>query len=108
VNKIKAEHKIFQEDAPTEMLPHRNPRVLLMWKASTHTQEESLFILNKDIHNEQYFYEENLQRYVQAGAPLLDISPEYPLDYIPVPFSYNLQPGQGIVLITSRDTVPED
>lgn len=108
VNKIKAEHIIFQEDAPTEMLTHRNPNVLLMWKASTHTQEEALLILNKDIYNKQYFYEESLQRYVQAGAPLIDISPETPLSYIPVPFTYELQPGQGIVLITSRDSVPED
>ncbi len=108
VNKIKAEHAIFQEDAPTQILRHRNAGVLLMWKASTHIQEESLLILNKDIYNKQHFYEENLQKYLQARAPLIDVSPEYPLDYIPVPFSYELQPGQGIVMITSRDNVSED
>jgi starch synthase (maltosyl-transferring) len=108
VNKIKAEHAVFQEDAPTEVLPHRNPDILLMWKASTHTQEESLLIINKDVNNKQTFYKDNLLKYLQARAPLVDISPEYPLDYIPEPFSYELQPGQGIVLITSRDTVPED
>ena len=79
-----------------------------MWKASTHTQEESLLIINKDVNNKQTFYKDNLLKYLQARAPLVDISPEYPLDYIPEPFSYELQPGQGIVLITSRDTVPED
>ncbi len=78
-----------------------------MWKASAHTQEESLFILNKDIRNRQYFYEKNIQKSLQARAPLFDISPEYPMDYIPTPFSYDLRPGQGIVLITSRDIVPE-
>jgi len=30
------------------------------------------------------------------------------LDYIPEPFSYELSPGQGIVLITTRYSVPED
>jgi starch synthase (maltosyl-transferring) len=108
VNRMKAGHVMFQEDAPTEILSDQNPRVLFMWKASTHTQEESLLILNKDIRNRQHFYEKDLKECLQAGAPLLDISPENQLDYIPKPFSYDLQPGQGIVLITSRDTVPED
>ena len=108
VNRIKAEHIIFQEDAPTEMLHHENPNVLLMWKASTHTQEESLVIINKDISHSQYFHVESLQKYLQAGAPLVDISPEDPLDYIPAPFSYDLAPGQVIVLITQRDVPGED
>ncbi|HKN19512.1 MAG TPA: hypothetical protein VJW95_06930, partial [Dissulfurispiraceae bacterium] len=85
-----------------------NPNILLMWKASAQTQEESLLILNKDIYNKQYFYSESLQKYLQAGAPLVDVSPEYALDYIPAPFSYDLRPGQGIVLITSRDALPEN
>ena len=108
VNRIKSEHVIFQEDAPTEMLYHENRNVLLMWKASTHAQEEALLILNKDISNAQHFYAESLQKYLQAGAPLLDISPENPLDYIPAPFAYDLGPGQGIVLITQRDVPSED
>jgi starch synthase (maltosyl-transferring) len=108
VNKIKAEHIIFQEDAPTEILPQSNSNVLLMWKASTRTQEESLLIFNKDIHNKQSFYAESLKRFLQAGAPLADISPEYPLDFIPVPFSYDFLPGQGKILITSRDPVTEE
>lgn len=108
VNRIKSEHVIFQEDAPTEMLYHENPNVLLMWKASTHTREESLLILNKDIYRTQHFYAASLQKYLQSGAPLLDISPENPLDYIPAPFNYDLAPGQGIVLITQRDLPAED
>jgi len=108
VNRMKAKHVMFQEDAPTEILSDQNPRVLFMWKASTRTQEESLVILNKDIRNRQHFYEKDLKECLQAGAPLLDVSPEYRLDYIPKPFSYDLRPGQGIVLITSRDIVSED
>ena len=79
-----------------------------MWKASVHTHEESLLILNKDIQNEQHFHAESLKEFVQAGAPLVDVSPEYRMDYIPTPFSYDLRPGQGIVLVTSRDTAPDD
>ncbi len=108
VNTIKQGHAVFQEEAPTEVLPDGNPNVLVMWKGSIKTQEESLLILNKDIHNRQTFSTPRINDLVQAGAPLTDISPGNRLDYIPEPFSYELSPGQGIVLITTRDTVPED
>jgi starch synthase (maltosyl-transferring) len=108
VNTIKAEHAIFQEEAPTEMLYHSNPEVLVMWKASMSTQEEALVILNKDTYNKQHLYAPDLQAFVQAGAPLVDLSPQYPMEYIPRPFSYELRPGQGIVLMTSRDLPPKE
>ncbi len=108
VNDIKKAHPVFQEEAPTELLHYDNPNILFMWKGSTKTEEESLLILNKDIHQHQHFYVQNLQDYVQAGLPLTDVSPEYPLEFLPAPFDYGLRPGQGIVLVTKRDTVPED
>jgi starch synthase (maltosyl-transferring) len=62
-----------------------------------------LLILNKDAHNHQEFYTEHFRDYVQAGAPLRDVSPEDRLEYLPEPFRYALRPGQGIVLVTRRD-----
>ncbi len=103
VNRIKENYTIFQEEAPTEILPSDNPNILLMWKASINTQEESLIILNKDIHNKQHFYADSLHKLIQSGAPLNDVSPEYRLDYIPESFSYDLCPGQGLVLVTARE-----
>ncbi len=108
VNRIKSGHLIFQEDAPTEFPSPDNPKALVVWKASAGSPEESLLIFNKDIYNKQRFYAGSLQRYLQAGAPLIDTSPECRMDYIPSPFSYDLMPGEGKVLITSRDSVPED
>ena len=108
VNGIKERYSVFQEEAPTEMLRNGNPNILVMWKASMKTREESLLILNKDINSKQHFYAESLQEFVQAGAPLVDVSPEYPLQYIPMPFSYKLRPGQGIVLVTVRDATLND
>ncbi|MEW6001238.1 MAG: alpha-amylase family glycosyl hydrolase [Nitrospirota bacterium] len=108
VNSIKSGHVIFQEEATTQILQHGNWQVLFMWKASTYSHEESLLILNKDIYNKQHFYVENIHKFLQTGAPLADVSPEYPLDYIHTPFSYDLRPGQGIVLISSRDLPAED
>lgn len=107
VNGIKRRYKVFQEEAPTEFLYCANPHVLLVWKASVTTREEALFILNKDIHNRQHFWSDNLYNLLQARAPLVDVSPEYVLDHVATPFHYELRPGQGIVLITTRDEVPE-
>jgi starch synthase (maltosyl-transferring) len=108
VNRIKQQYTVFQEDAPTEVLFTDNKNVLVMWKASTHTQEEALLILNKDIDHQQHFETRRICEFMQSGAPCTDISPEYPLDFLPEPFSYDLRPGQGIILVTMRDETFED
>jgi starch synthase (maltosyl-transferring) len=102
VNAIKKAHPVFQEESPTNILPCNNPNVLLMWKASARHRDEALLILNKDAWNYQEFYTDHFRHFIQSGAPLRDVSPEYPLDYIHEPFHYGLRPGQGIVLVTSR------
>ncbi len=102
VNAIKRDHPVFNEECPTNILHYQNPNILLMWKASTKNKGEALLILNKDVWNHQEFYTENFRPFIQAGAPLRDVSPEYPLEYIHEPFHYALRPGQGIVLVTSR------
>ncbi len=103
VNAIKKNHSVFQEECPINVLSCNNPNVLLLWKASTKRREEALLILNKDPWNYQDFYTDHFRHFIQSGAPLRDVSPEFPLDYIHEPFHYGLRPGQGIVLVTSRD-----
>ncbi len=107
VNRLKAAHPIFQEDAPTQILHQDNSKILLMWKGSLTSNEEALIILNKDVWNKQTFSTERMQQYVQAGAELRDVSPEHALDYIPEPFSYDLRPGQALVFITTRDKIAD-
>jgi starch synthase (maltosyl-transferring) len=102
VNRIKSRHPTFQEDAPTEIIPNENPNILLMWKASGFNPEESLLILNKDIHNMQHVSIESLNDLFQEDSPIRDISPEYRMDRVPEHLSYDLRPGQGIVLVMSR------
>jgi starch synthase (maltosyl-transferring) len=102
VNAIKRSHAVFQEESPTNILPCHNPNVLLMWKASTRKRDEALLILNKDPWNHQDFRTEHFRHIFQSGAPLRDVSPEYPLEYIHEPFHYALRPGQGIVLVSTR------
>jgi starch synthase (maltosyl-transferring) len=102
VNAIKRGHAIFREECPTNILPCNNPNILLVWKASTKHKDEALLILNKDCWHHQEFYTDHFRHFIQAGAPLRDVSPEYPLEYIHEPFHYALRPGQGIVLVTTR------
>ncbi len=108
VNRIKEKYAVFQEESPTNILNYDNPNLLLIWKASTTTKDEALIVINKDIQNRHTFYAEDLKYYVQAGAPLHDVSPEYPVEYISSPFSYDLNPGQGLVFVTKRDIDMED
>ena len=102
VNAIKRDHAIFREECPTNILPCNNPNILLVWKASTKHKDEALLILNKDCWHHQEFYTDHFRHFIQAGAPLRDVSPEYPMEYIHEPFHYALRPGQGIVLVTKR------
>ena len=102
VNAIKKSHAVFQEESLTSILPCNNPNVLLMWKASAKHRDEALLILNKDLWNYQDFYTDHFRHFIQSGAPLQDVSPEFPLEYIHEPFHYGLRPGQGIILVTSR------
>ena len=107
VNTLKSSHVIFQQEAHTEALHSGNPDILFIWKAAGNANEESLIILNKDIYNYQQFYAEDLWKFTAMETPLSDISPEYALDYIDTRFSYNLRPGQGIVLKTSREDIED-
>jgi starch synthase (maltosyl-transferring) len=103
VNAIKKRFPVFLEESPINILPANNPNILLMWKASARYRDEALLILNKDPNRHQEFYTDHFRQFVQAGAPLRDVSPEYAMEYIPEPFHYALRPGQGIVLVTTRN-----
>lgn len=103
VNKIKSQHRVFQEEGPINVIGYDHSPILFFWKASNCSKEEALVILNKDIWNKQHFYVDNLYDYVQSKKPFKDISPEYTLDYVPTPFEFDLNPGMVRVMITSRD-----
>lgn len=102
VNRIKATHPLFSEETLIQRLNHPNPAVLLLWKASTRGHGQALLVLNKDPWNRQHFHCDDLYRYVQAAPPLFDISPEWPLEHLPTPFEFDLEPGMGRVFVTQR------
>lgn len=100
VNRLKDRYPVFQQESLLQKLDTDNPAVLLLWKASSRGGNEALLILNKDPWNRQVFYTDNLYRHVQSQAPLLDASPEWPMDHLPSQFHYDLPPGVGRVLVS--------
>ncbi|BBA34282.1 alpha amylase family protein [Methylocaldum marinum] len=100
INRIKSVHPVFDEESATQVLEHANPEILLMRKSANRERNEALIILNKDPWNRQNFFADNLYHLVQSEPPLLDVSPEWPLDYLPTPFQFELTPGMGRILVT--------
>jgi starch synthase (maltosyl-transferring) len=103
VNRIKETYGVFQEEAATQMVTEGNPQVLAMWKGSSRTDEEALVLLNKDTHNPQSFNTPDIHDFFESKAHVMDVSPEGPLREIPGPFSCDLAPGEGRVLVTSEE-----
>lgn len=99
VNDIKKHYKLFQDDGPLCLLPSSNPSILFFWKTSMKSSEEALIILNKDPWNTQHFHADDLKGFIQSGAALKDVSPEHPVADVATPFSYDLNPGQGLILV---------
>jgi starch synthase (maltosyl-transferring) len=102
VNRIKAAHPLFQEEGLMQRLEHPNPAILLLWQASTQGHGQALLALNKDPWNRQHFHCDDLYGHVQAPPPLIDVSPEWPMDYLPTPFEFELGPGMARVLVTAN------
>ena len=83
------------------LLPSSNPAVLIMWQGSATLGQEALLFFNTDFWHDQHVEVSDLRAFVQSGQPLVDVSPEFRMDFVAVaPFSYQLRPGQGIVLVT--------
>jgi starch synthase (maltosyl-transferring) len=98
VNRIKATNGVFQEEAATEVYAANNPKVLVMWKGSSRTEEAALVILNKDIFHPQSFTA-HIRDYFEPDVRILDVSPENPLGEVSRLFSWDLSPGEGRVLV---------
>ncbi len=100
VNQIRARSTTFQSDVPMERLRTENPQILVLHKRDASNGAESLLILNTDGRAHQHFACPDLYAWVGPGIRLVDVSPEFALDYLPTPFEYRLRPGQGIVLVS--------
>ena len=101
VNRLKTDIALFSQESSMLLLPSSNPAVLIMWQGSATLGQEALMFFNTDFWHDQQVEVGDLRAFVQSGQPLVDVSPELRMDYVAVaPFSYQLRPGQGIVLVT--------
>ncbi len=101
INQIKDEHPVFASDGPIERLDCSNPAVLLLHKSHPEGHGEALLVLNKDPWNRQYLRVEDLYHHIRGCGPLRDVSLEWPMDYLPTPFEFDLAPGMGRILVTA-------
>ncbi len=101
INRIRDQYPVFQSEGPIENLDHPNPAILLLRKREPQGKGEALLALNKDPWNRQHLHVDDLYRHLCVPAPLLDVSPEWPMDYLPTPFEFDLAPGMGRILVTA-------
>lgn len=100
VNRIKDRFPVFQQEGPIERLHHSNPAILLLRKGSDTGRDTALLALNKDPWNHQHLRIDDICQVARAADPMLDVSPESPLDRLPTPFELELGPGMGRVWVT--------
>lgn len=100
VNLLKSHYRVFHEESLTEVWNWSNPALLAIWKASTQDSSQALIILNKDVWNRQDCYIDNLHNYLQHAPALVDVSPQWPMEFLPAPFQYELLPGMARVFVT--------
>jgi len=62
-----------------------------------------LIVLNKDVRHQQHCHIDDLYRHIQSSPPLYDVSPDWPIDYLPTPFEFDLAPGMGRVMVTGGE-----
>ncbi len=100
VHRIKAGSAIFSGEGPLEQIHHPNEAILILHKQAETTPDEALLILNKDTDNSQHLYLDDLYALIKSPPPLRDLSPDWPMDYLPTPFTFDLDPGVARVLTT--------
>jgi starch synthase (maltosyl-transferring) len=100
VNRIKDRFPVFGQEGPIERLHHPNPAILLLRKASDTGRDTALLALNKDPWNRQHLRIDDICQVARTTDPMLDVSPDSPMDPVPTPFELDLGPGMGRVWVT--------
>lgn len=101
VNRIRDSYPVLRCEGPIERLDAGNSAVLLLHKRDPHGGGEALIALNKDPWSRQRIYVDDLYRHVRVPGPLRDISPEWPMDFLPTPFEFELAPGMARILVSA-------
>jgi starch synthase (maltosyl-transferring) len=100
VNRIKDRFPVFRQEGPIERLHHPNPAILLLRKGCDTARDTALLALNKDLWNHQHLRIDDICQVARAADPMLDVSPESPLDHLQGALDLDLAPGMGRVWVT--------
>jgi starch synthase (maltosyl-transferring) len=76
VNRVKASHRVFNEEGPVDLASTGNPLVFAFVKSTIDGKERALVVLNRDRHHSQVCDLGWL-----TGFAVADISPEQPLEH---------------------------
>ncbi len=94
VNLLKSSFKIFNEDNEITVIDIGNPNVFAFLKISKGRLEKVLVLINKDPKHYQRIQVPSIYAIFDTHIPLVDISIEHRMDFIPDEFDYNLLPSQ--------------
>ncbi len=102
INVVKRRYAIFQEESSNAVIPSENPDLLLLHKQSTQTEQEALVVLNKDLDKQQTFRAAEMNGVLATAKPLRPVLPaDFPEQTVlDEDFSYTLDPGQGLLMVT--------
>ncbi|MEW6534613.1 MAG: alpha-amylase family glycosyl hydrolase [Candidatus Auribacterota bacterium] len=101
-NSIKKQYAIFQTDSSIEQIVTPNSRITALLKSAG--KEKALIIINKDRHNYQEIYFDDIASAMGGVDGIIDVSAEHVMDSVPNQFHYNLMPGQIKVLYAKKKT----
>ena len=102
INRIRDDYPVLRCEGPITRLDAGNSAVLLLHKRDPQGGGEALIALNKDPWSRQRLYVDDLYRHVRTPGPLQDVSPEWPMDFLPTPFEFELAPGMGRILVSAN------
>jgi starch synthase (maltosyl-transferring) len=100
VNRIKDRYPVFRQEGPIEHLYHQNSAILLLRKGIDTGDDTALLALNKDPWNHQHLRIDDIRQAARTADPLLDVSPDTPMETLSHAFDCDLGPGMGRVWVT--------
>lgn len=97
INAMKDQYKVLNVEPGIEIIDHGNWGNVFCFKKTLAGEKSVLVILNKDTHSHQNIYIPDLTAILDEKG-IVDISPEYAMNYLPYSFDYNLRPSEVKIL----------
>lgn len=101
INKIKLSYNVLQEDNMIDMYVFENENIYGFTKKSLDGREKIFVIVNKDAHNIQTAYVNDM-KYVMENEEIKDISHGYKISEISNNLEYRLNPGEVKIFYSKK------